>query len=166
MASPNPEPPPRAMGLDYGEARIGVAVTDALGMLAHPVETIDRRKTPRPEERVRDLAAHLGAVVVVVGLPVRMDGTEGTAAAKVRKFAASLRRALPESVSIEFVDERLSTVEAQRHLRAAGHKARDSRPIIDRAAAVVILQDWLDQRHGPQSLLLPDPWEDDETNGP
>ena len=164
MPNPNPEPPHRALGLDYGEARIGVAATDALGMLAHPVETIDRKKTPQAMDRVRELAAHLGVGVVVVGLPVRMDGTEGTAAAKVRKFAAALRRVLPDEVAIDFVDERLSTVEAQRHLRAAGHKARDSRPIIDRAAAVVILQDWLDQRHGPQSLLLPDPWEEDEEN--
>ena len=165
MPNPHSEPPPRALGIDYGEARIGVAVTDALGMLAHPVETIDRKKTPQVLDRIRDLATHLGASVVVVGLPVRMDGTEGTAATKVRKFADALRRVLPESVSIEFVDERLSTVEAQRHLRAAGRKARDSRPIIDRAAAVVILQDWLDQRQGPQSLLLPDPWEEEEEHG-
>ena len=160
MPAPSPVPPPRALGVDYGDARIGVAATDALGLLAHPVETICRRTTPRPEERVRDLAAKAGASVVVVGLPLRMDGTEGTAAAKVRRFGQRLRACLPGTVAIEFVDERLSTVEAQRQLHAVGRTTKGSRKTIDQAAAVVILQDWLDQRHGPQALLLPDPWDE------
>ncbi len=109
---------------------------------------------------MRDLAAKAGASVVVVGLPLRMDGTEGTAAAKVRRFGERLRACLPGTVAIEFVDERLSTVEAQRQLHAVGRTTKGSRKTIDQAAAVVILQDWLDQRHGPQALLLPDPWDE------
>jgi putative holliday junction resolvase len=155
----------RALAVDYGEARIGIAAGDALGMLAHPVETIDRRRVARPEARIAGLAARHGCAVVVVGLPLRMDGSEGHAAVKARAFAARLRAALPDAVAIEFTDERLSTVEAQRHLRAAGRKARDQKAVIDQAAAVVILQDWLDQQRGPQALLLPDPWDEEENSG-
>ena len=152
---------PKALGIDYGDARIGVAVSDALGMLAHPVETITRAKHPSPVRRVAELAAHHAASIVVLGLPLRLDGSEGDAVAKVKAFAAKLQDLLPAETAIVYVDERLTTVQAQAHLRHAGKNARETKGMIDQAAATIILQDWLDQQNGPQSLLLPDPWRDE-----
>jgi putative Holliday junction resolvase len=83
-------------------------------------------------------------VVVVMGLPIREDGTEGTAAEKVRKFAGKLATLLPAGTRMEFQDEYGSTKSASEHLRAAGRRTHRHRPVIDQAAAVVILQDWLD----------------------
>lgn len=152
-----------AMGVDHGEARIGVAVSDALGMLAHPLTTVPATGTRKPEDVIAALAEEHRAEVVVLGLPLRMDGTEGTAAERVRAFGRQLRATLADRVRLEFIDERLSTVEAQRRMHAAGKDTRQSRKIIDQAAAAVILQDWLDQQAGPGAGLLPD--EDGEDCG-
>ncbi|MEZ5300317.1 MAG: Holliday junction resolvase RuvX [Verrucomicrobiales bacterium] len=151
-----------ALGIDYGEARIGVAVSDALGMLAHPVETIHRAKVEDPAGRIAQIAGERGAGVVVIGMPYRMDGTKGGAAERVEAFIAALRKALPPGIAIAEVDERLTTVEAQRKLNAAGRGARESRSVIDQAAAVEILQDYLNSQNGPSALLLPDPWDEEE----
>lgn len=130
-----------ALGIDYGETRIGIAATDPLGILAHPVETIDRRRT-EPLERIAELAKLRGAKTLVVGLPVRIDGTEGTAAEKVRAFAARLAERLPD-LPLVLIDESLTTVRASAKLREAGRKARRQREVIDQAAAVEILRTWL-----------------------
>jgi putative Holliday junction resolvase len=87
-----------------------------------------------------------------MGLPVRMDGTEGTAAEKVRRFAEELARHLGAGVRIEYQDEYGSTLEAAADLRASGRKARRQRPVIDQAAAVVILRDWLEARRVREGL--------------
>ena len=147
----------KALGIDYGEARIGVAVTDDLGMMAHPVETVSNKDPNRPAtERIAEIATERKVTHLIIGLPLRMDGSEGTAAEKVRKFVEKLRPALAPSIVIEEVDERLSTVEAQRQLHASGKTAKSSKPVIDQAAAVVILQDWLDARAGFDSILIDD----------
>ena len=146
---------PKSLGIDPGEARTGVAISDALGMLAHPLETIHRDAFPRPEIRVAALAGQHQAGVVVVGLPLRMDGSEGPAAAKARAFADRLRPLLPAGTRLVFVDERLTTREASERLRQAGHHPRQQKSRIDQAAATLILQDWLDQQQDPASLLLP-----------
>ena len=126
-----------ALAIDYGEARIGIAASDPCGILAHPVESIDRAKT-EPIARIGELVRQRGIRSLVVGLPLRLDGSEGSACAKVRRFAAALHTALPE-LPLEFQDEFLSTATAQEKLHAAGKKSRQFRPIIDQAAAVEIL---------------------------
>ena len=137
----------RAVGIDFGDARVGVAVSDELGILAHPLETITVRATD-PVARVIQIVAEKQAGVVIVGLPKNMDGTTGTAAEKARAFANKLRAA---GITVRMWDERLSTVAAQRNLHEAGHDARSSRAIIDQAAAQIILQGWLDS----QAMLEP-----------
>jgi putative Holliday junction resolvase len=136
--------PHRILAIDHGEARIGIAISDDLGLLAHPFETIHVKKTPRPIARIVEVAAQRKITTIVLGLPARMDGTEGTAAEKVRRFSEKLAKALPTGTPIVFVDEYYSTVTAQEHLRACGRSARRAKPVIDQAAACVILQDYLD----------------------
>ena len=131
----------RILGIDTGDARVGVALSDDLGMLAHPLETIETART-NPLDRIAAIVAERGVTVVVVGMPRNMDGTSGPAAEKARAFMEKLR----EKVSCRVVswDERLTTVSAQRNLREAGHKAKNQRSMIDQAAAQIILQGWLD----------------------
>jgi putative Holliday junction resolvase len=131
-----------ALGIDHGDARIGIAATDPLGILAHPVETIDVRAVD-PIERIAALATQRGIRTLVVGLPVKIDGTEGTAAEKVRGFAGKLAARLPE-LPVEFTDEAYTTMSAAAKLREAGRKARRQKGVIDQAAAVEILHGWMD----------------------
>lgn len=149
--------PPRALGIDFGTVRIGVAVTDQLGMLAHPVETVDGRDQSAAIARLAALACHHAAATVVIGIPLLADGSEGATAARVREFAARLAAALPPETAITFQDERFSSREAREKLDAAGRRAKDHQPVLDQAAAVHILQDWLNEQSGPAAFLLPDP---------
>jgi putative holliday junction resolvase len=132
------------LGVDPGEARIGVARSDPSGMLATPVETVRRGKGDLA--RLRRIVAELGeettVLEVVVGLPRSLRGGEGPAAAKVREFATSLADRL--DVPVRLVDERLSTVSAEAMLRDQGRKGAKRRAVVDQAAAVVILQHALD----------------------
>lgn len=144
----------KVLALDYGEARIGVARSDDLGMLAHPVETVAAQPRPAALARIAHLFKDSKATALVIGLPIREDGTEGTAAAKIRKFSQTLLPMLPAGTSVHFQDEYRTTEQAKAQLRAAGRKEKTQRGIIDQAAAVVILQEFLDQRGG--SALLPD----------
>lgn len=130
-----------ALGIDHGEARIGVAATDPLGILAHPVETIDVRKAD-PIERLAVLASLRQIRTLVLGLPVRIDGTEGTAAEMVRRFGAKLAARVPE-VPLVYVDEAYTTMDAAAKLREAGRKAKQQKAVIDQAAAVAILENWM-----------------------
>jgi len=130
-----------ALGIDPGDARIGVAATDPLGILAHPVETIDVRKVD-PLERIAALVAQRGIRTLVVGLPLRIDGSEGSAALKVRAFAAKLAARVPE-LPLVFTDEAYTTMDAAAKLHAAGRNAKRQKAVIDQAAAVVILEAWM-----------------------
>lgn len=130
-----------ALGIDHGDARIGIAATDDFGILAHPVETIERTTTD-PVERIAVLADLRKIRTLVVGLPVRMDGSEGTSAEKVRVFAEKLQLRLP-GLPLVFVDETLTTSAAAGKLREAGRKAKQQKGIIDQAAAVEILNTWM-----------------------
>ncbi len=136
-----------ALGIDFGEARIGIAATDACGILAHPVESIHLRHT-EPISRIRELVQQKGIRTLVLGLPLRLDGTEGTACTKVRAFGEKLRAALPE-LPLLYVDEFLTTTAAQEKLHQAGKKAKNFKPIIDQAAAVEILNNWLETTFPP-----------------
>jgi putative Holliday junction resolvase len=133
--------PHPALGIDHGAARIGLAATDDFGILAHPVETIERHRTD-PIARIAQLAELRGIRTLVVGLPLRMDGSEGDSAAKVRAFADLLRDRLP-SIPLVFVDETLTTASAAAKLHDAGRNARQQKAVIDQAAAVEILNCWL-----------------------
>lgn len=129
------------IGLDPGDARIGVAKSDPTGFLATPEETVRRGKGDL--RRIAQIAAAHEAVEIVVGLPKSLQGGEGPAAAKVRDFAGSLaRRVFP--VSVRLCDERLTTVSAESMLRDRGRKGADRRSVVDMAAAVLILQNALD----------------------
>lgn len=140
LNSPLPHP---ALGIDHGDARIGLAATDDFGILAHPVETVDNTRGEEPAiKRIAEVAAMRGIRTLVVGLPIRLDGTEGTAAAKVRAFAARLNARLPATPMV-FVDEALTTAAATEKLREAGRKTHRHREVIDQAAAVEILNIWM-----------------------
>jgi putative holliday junction resolvase len=135
----------RRLGIDVGSVRIGVACSDPDGVLATPVETVRRDRSGRHVRRLAELAAELEAVEVIVGLPRTLDDRTGPSAQDAIELAEALaRRVAPTPVRL--ADERLTTVSAQRSLRAAGVRAKDQRALIDQAAAVAILQSWLDQR--------------------
>ena len=131
-----------ALGIDHGDARIGVAATDEFGILAYPLETIYRSRTDALE-RLVELALGRKIRTLVLGLPLRMDGSEGDSAAKVRKFALQLEARLP-NIPLALVDETLTTSSAAEKLRAAGKNAKRQKAIIDQAAAVEILNQWMD----------------------
>jgi putative Holliday junction resolvase len=142
-------PPPirRALGLDLGEARVGVAVSDDLGLFAHPRETIRLPpQTPRRDQailaRLQELIARDKIGVVVIGLPRNMNGTEGPASAKSRAFAELVRAGT--ACEVRLIDERLTTVAAQRALHESGKNVQKSRAVIDQVAAQMILQIYLD----------------------
>ncbi len=132
-----------ALGIDHGDARIGIAATDDFGILAHPVETIDRAKT-EPLERIASIVSQRKIKTLVLGLPVRMDGSEGTSAEKVRAFGEKLRLQVPD-LPLVFVDETLTTSSAATKLREAGRNAKQQKSIIDQAAAVEILNAWMEE---------------------
>ena len=129
------------IGLDPGDARIGVARSDPSGFLATPVETV--RRGSGDLRRIARLVVDEEAVEVVVGLPRSLSGGEGPSAAKVRSFAAALARKVAP-VPVRLVDERLTTVSAEAMLRDRGRKGTRRREVVDQAAAVLILQHALD----------------------
>lgn len=143
----------RAVGIDYGTVRIGVAVSDDLGMLAHPFETVPAGKRKEVITKLVEIVSERKANVLVLGLPLNMDGSEGAAVRKVRKFKDALRRALPSSVRIVEEDERLTTVSAMDKLKDAGWSEKDSRDSVDQAAAAEILQAYLDYREPSEEQM-------------
>lgn len=129
------------LGVDPGDARIGVARSDPSGFLASPVETVRRGKGDL--RRIARIVEDSEAMEVVVGLPRSLSGGEGPAAEKAREFARSMaRRVAP--VPVRLCDERLTTVAAEAMLRDRGRKGSDRRSVVDQAAAVLILQHALD----------------------
>jgi putative Holliday junction resolvase len=132
------------LGIDLGDARIGVAISDPERRLAVPVGTVHVGRPPGELIAIAALVRERGATLVVVGLPLSLRGERGERAAHARSFAEALRSAV--EVPVELHDERLSTVEAERALAAAGIRGRERRSVVDAAAATVILQAWLDAR--------------------
>ena len=132
----------RILGLDFGRARIGVAISDELQMLAHPLETIPANE--EPASRVAEIVREKQVDHVVAGIPRQMNGQIGTAATEVLEFVEKLRAILP--CPVVTWDERLTTVAAHRALREAGKKTRDTRGYVDQVAAQMILQTYLDRR--------------------
>lgn len=139
----------RALGLDVGERRIGVAIADELGMIASPLAMIERRRGDLAE--IGDLARSRNVDKLVIGLPTGMSGREGPQAATVRAFATELMAVIDPELRIEFWDERLTTAVAERALRDQGKKRNRRKGEVDAMAAAVILQGYLD-RHRDRSL--------------
>lgn len=147
------------LGVDVGSVRVGLAASDPSGFLASAVRTLTRDEQSGADLRAVALeAVERGAVEVVVGLPLSLDGTERRAAALVRGYAEALAR-LVAPVPVRLVDERLSTVGAQQALRGAGVPGRKQRRMVDQVAAVMVLQTALDgeRASGRAPGLLVDP---------
>jgi putative holliday junction resolvase len=134
----------RRLGIDVGSVRIGVASSDPDGILATPVETVRRDRSARHVRRLVELVAELHVVEVVVGLPRTLADRTGPSALDAIELAEVLAGRIAP-IPVRLADERLTTVSAQRSLRQAGVKAQGQRRVIDQAAAVAILQGWLDE---------------------
>ena len=132
----------RVIGLDLGDARIGVAISDPDRRVAVSFGTIHVGQPPGELRAIAAIVAENTVSVVVLGHPRSLSGASGPRARHAEAFADALRQAI--SVPVELQDERLSTTEAERVLRDAGVKGRDRRRVVDRTAAAVILQAWLD----------------------
>jgi putative Holliday junction resolvase len=143
------------LGVDAGSVRIGVAVSDPDGILATPVETVRRERSGKHLRRLAKLVAELEAVEVVVGLPRTLADRTGPSALDAIELADALAQRIAPT-PVRLADERLTTVAAQRSLRAAGVRAKEQRAVIDQAAAVAILQSWLDQRRAAAAGELSD----------
>jgi putative Holliday junction resolvase len=141
-----PAPPDDAggpvVGLDLGDARIGVAISDPERRIAVPVGTVHVGQPPGELRAVAAIVHERGATLVVVGHPLTMGGERGARAGHAEMFTDALRTML--DVPVELHDERLSTVEAERALAAAGTRGRERRRVVDASAATVILQSWLE----------------------
>jgi len=133
----------RALGIRHGEARIGLAISDDLGMMAHPLSTL-KVKEGDPIKAIAAVVERERIGNIVLGIPRNMDGSYGPAAEKVRAFAVILRAAVP--CPVHTWDERMSTQAAQRALHEAGRNVKNSREVIDQVAAIHILQGWLDSQ--------------------
>ncbi|WP_200939146.1 Holliday junction resolvase RuvX [Modestobacter sp. Leaf380] len=136
--------PGRRIGVDVGTVRVGVAMSDATGFLASPLETLRRARDQSDLDRLAALVTEHEVTEVVVGDPRHLSGASGASAADARAYAGSLAARIGD-VPVRLVDERLSTVTAASDLRARGIDARRQRSVIDQAAAVVILQSHLDR---------------------
>ncbi len=144
----------RRLGIDVGRARVGVAVCDRDGFIATPVETV-RRDDKHDLRRILTIADEYDVLEIVVGLPLSMSGGDTPSTTDARTFAARIAEHRP----VRLVDERLSTVTAQRGMRAAGRTTKNSRSVIDQAAAVIILQHALDHERSsgaPPGATLPE----------
>lgn len=138
----------RAAAIDLGTVRVGLAVADDLGLLAHPRPFLDGKNEDQLIAELGHLAKEEGIERFLVGLPRRLDGREGLEAKRARRFAEKLRTAT--GVAVEMIDEWLSTREAAARLRERGVKAREARALVDSEAAALLLQSWLDGRqHAP-----------------
>ena len=131
----------RMAALDVGDARIGVAVSDELGLTTRGVGIVERRGGVRDLEAVARLLEPYAPERLIVGLPLNMDGTEGPQAVKTRRFAERVRE--HTGIPIELWDERLTTVEAEETLRVTGTKRRRERGLVDQVAAAGILRSYL-----------------------
>lgn len=142
--------PPRFLALDIGSKRIGVAVSDELGLTAQPVLTLERRRNPREDLRsLARLCRRFTVSGIVVGNPLKLGGEISPQAEKVQAFAAELGEMA--GLPIHLWDERLTTQEAHQLLYESGHARQTHRDVVDQVAATFILQSFLDQKARPQS---------------
>jgi putative pre-16S rRNA nuclease len=135
----------RILGLDIGSKRIGIALSDELGLTAQGVETLICRTPGKDVERIAELSAEYGVQEIVVGMPYNMSGTEGPQVHRVRAFIEQIQRRI--DIPIREWDERLSTAAAERTLLEADMSRSKRRKVIDKLAAVIILQGYLDNQN-------------------
>jgi putative Holliday junction resolvase len=134
----------RILAIEYGEKRIGLAVSDEMGITARGISVIERKSKRADLDAIAAAVSEYGAGAVVVGYPLRLDGSAGIQCGKVDRFIASLRGLF--SVPVIAWDETLSTKEAEELMREAGVKRKKKRGMVDRIAAAVILQDYLNKK--------------------
>lgn len=142
-------PKPRILGLDVGDKRIGIAISDPLGITAAGLETLRRTNTQNDATAIYELAKRHGVVKIVIGLPLNMDGSSGDQAEKTRGFGRKLARI--SQLPIVYEDERLSTISAIRTLTLQKVKTGHNKELVDRQAAAIILQRFLDHDEPPPS---------------
>ena len=135
--------PGRILAIDYGQKRIGLAISDEMGLTAHPLQTLERTNRRNDIRRLREIARQNGVRRIVVGHPVHLDGTESEMTNEAARFAARIRKEL--GLPVELADERLSSWEAEQVLAEVGKKRR-SGDAVDHVAAAVILRDYLARR--------------------
>ena len=135
----------RVLALDVGTVRIGVAVSDPLGISAQPVDTIQVQGRKKDATLVLEFLDELEAQSIVIGLPLSMNGSENEATRIARRFGEELERQRSDLV-VEFQDERFTTAQAERVLIESGMRRKKRKQYVDRTAAVLILQAWLDSR--------------------
>jgi len=145
--------PGRVLGLDVGSRRIGIAVSDALGVTAQGLETLQRRNKRADFAALKKIIAEYGIKEIVVGLPLRMSGEEGTQSLRMQEFAEELRERF--RVPVHLWDERLTSAEANRLLRETDLSIEKRAKAVDRMAAVLILQGWMESRLSVSGLRLP-----------
>ncbi len=145
----------RILGLDVGSRRIGVAVTDPLGITAQGLETLQRRNKRYDFDQLSQVIRQYGVKEIVVGLPLRMSGAEGTQSEKMRVFAEELRKKF--RLPVHLYDERLTSAEANRFLRETELSIEKRGKAVDRMAAVLILQGWMERRaSGHEQICHPE----------
>lgn len=132
----------RTLGLDVGDKRIGVAVSDPMGWTAQPLTVIRRVGIAKDVAALQEATKDLGVERVVAGLPLEMDGEEGTQAARVRRFCQAFTETT--GLAVTYQDERLTTVQSRRLLESAGVRREQRKDVVDKMAAALILQSWLD----------------------
>lgn len=139
---------PRCLGLDVGDRRIGIAISDQLGLTAAGLETLHRTNSQNDVRTITELAKKHSVVEIVIGLPANMDGTLGEQAQKVQSFGKKLARA--SGLPVIYEDERLTTFTAIHTLTLLGVKTGHNRDLVDKQAAAIILQKYLDQKYHSQ----------------
>jgi len=136
-------PPGRALGLDLGSVRVGVALTDPLGLTAQPFGLLKRRELNRDLAPLLALVASHDVTTIVVGHPLLLSGAEGASAADAARFVERIAPVV--AIPVVLWDERLTTVQAERALREGGVRGPRRRELVDAAAAALMLQSWLDR---------------------
>ena len=134
----------RKLALDVGDVRIGLALSDITGVIASGYETYTRKGVPQDYEYIRDFIIKNSVDGVVLGLPVNMDGSEGPRVRITRQFGEELKEFIP-NIPMAFLDERLTTVQAERMLIEGGVRREKRKKVIDKVAATLILQAYLDR---------------------
>jgi putative holliday junction resolvase len=142
----------KLLALDIGDRRVGVAVSDAMGLIATPLTVVRRTSKARDFERIAQLAREQGAEALLIGHPVNEDGSAGPQAQRVERYATAMQGALEsEGLALPLIlwDERMSTQQAEEAMIASGRRPQERRERIDAVAAAIILQDYLDVQRPP-----------------
>ena len=134
----------RSLGIDFGDARIGLSISDPLGFFASGLETYNRKNLQADIQHILSLIKENDVNTLVVGLPINMDGSQGVRVDKTKEFCAEIQKL--SDVKIVYMDERLTTVQAEKMLIEQNVRREDRKKVIDKVAATIILQSYLDKK--------------------